>query len=98
MPLTRGIALGYDAQRMIFAFTMLNKKAETIACEISSSAMDELASKRGTLPVEREAQFLRFRETIERIASDNFDEGPIAHGVRVFAKHIKSASHHEPRS
>ena len=94
MPLTRGRILGYDTDRMAFEFTMLNKD-ETVPCEISSAAMDELAGKRGTLPAEREVQFLRLRETIERIASDNFDGDPIVRGavVRVFAKHIRSASH-----
>jgi len=94
MPLTRGRILGYDTDRMAFEFTMLNKD-ETVPCEISSAAMDELAGKRGTLPAEREVQFLRLRETIERIASDNFDGDPIVSGavVRVFAKHIRSAPH-----
>ena len=59
--------MGYDTDRMAFKFTMLNI-GETVPCEISSAAMDELAGKRGTQPAEREAQFLRLRETIERIA------------------------------
>jgi len=94
MPLVRSRILGYDAERMAFEFTMLNKD-ETVPCEISSAAMDELAGKRGTLPAEREAQFLRFRETIERIASDNFDRDATVGGavVRIFAKHIRSAPH-----
>jgi Protein of unknown function (DUF1488) len=92
MPLVRGRILGYDADRMAFEFTMLNKD-QTVPCEISSAAMDELAGKRGTLPAEREAQFLRLRETIERIASDNFDSDAAVRGavVRIFAKHIRSA-------
>ena len=92
MPLTRGRILGYDTDRMAFEFTMLNKD-ETVPCEISSAAMDELAGKRGTLPAEREAQFVRFRETIERIASDQFDSDSTVRGevVRIFAKHIRSA-------
>ena len=94
MPLTRGSVRGYDSQRMAFEFAMFNDKAETVECQISSVAMDELDGKRGTLPAEREAQFLRLREAIERIASDTFDEGTIVRGavVRVFAKHIRSAS------
>ena len=94
MPLTRGRTLGYDVERMAFAFTMLTSKAETVECQISSAAMDELAGKRGTPPAEREAQFLHLREGIERIASDNFDEGIMVQGeiVRVFAKHIRSAA------
>ncbi len=38
MPLVRSRILGYDADRMVFEFTMLNKD-ETVACEISSAAM-----------------------------------------------------------
>jgi hypothetical protein len=89
MPLVRGRILGYDADRMAFEFTMLNED-ETVPCEISSAAMDELAGKRGTLPAEREGQFLRLRETIERIASNEFDSEAIVRGavVRIFAKHI----------
>jgi hypothetical protein len=93
MPLMRNRILGYDAERMAFKFTMLNK-VETVECEISSAAMDDLAGKRGTLPAEREAQFLSLREAIERIASDTCDEGTMVRGavVRIFAKHIRSAS------
>jgi len=89
MPLTQGQILGYDTERMAFQFTMLNE-GETVECAISGAAMDELSGKRGTLPVEREAQFLLLRDAIERIASDNFDsETPVSGGVfRIFAKHV----------
>jgi hypothetical protein len=89
MPLMRGRILGYDVDRMAFKFMMLNK-GETVECEISSVAMDDLGGKRGTLPAEREAQFMRLREVIERIASDNFDSETIVRGavVRIFATHI----------
>jgi Protein of unknown function (DUF1488) len=91
MPLMRGRILGYDAKRMVFEFTMLNKD-ETVECQISSVAMDELAGKRGTPPAEREAQFKRLREIIERIASDNFDNDTVVRGAvtRIFAKHIRT--------
>jgi hypothetical protein len=90
MPLTRGKILGYDAERMAFQFTMVHA-GETVACEISGAAMDELSGKKGTLPVEREAQFLLLRDAIERIASDNFDHDRIEPGdvVRIFAKHVR---------
>ena len=82
--------MGYDTERMAFQFTMLNK-GETVECTISGAAMDELSGKRGTLPAEREAQFLLLREAIERIASDKF-ETPVTGGVvRIFAKDIRSA-------
>jgi hypothetical protein len=94
MTLMRGRIVGYDVDRMAFKFMMLNK-VETVECEISSVAMDDLAGKRGTLPAEREAQFMRLREVIERIASDKFDSDTIVRGavVRIFAKHVRSTSH-----
>ena len=90
MPLTRGKILGYDAERMALQFTMVHA-GETVACEISGPAMDDLAGKKGTLPVEREAQFLLLRDAIERIASDNFDHDSIGPDgvVRIFAKHLR---------
>jgi hypothetical protein len=85
--------LGYDADRMAFEFTMLNKD-ETVPFEISNAAMDELAGKRGTLPAEREAQFLHLRETIERIASDNFDREPVVRdAVVAFSQSIFEVRH-----
>jgi hypothetical protein len=72
---------------MTFQFAMLNE-GETVECWISSAAMDEIAGKRGLLPVQREARFLELREEIERIASEIFDGDTIGRGavVRVFAK------------
>jgi hypothetical protein len=53
MPLVRGRILGYDADRMAFEFTMQNKD-QTVPCEISSAAMDELqASVARCLPSAR---------------------------------------------
>jgi hypothetical protein len=92
MPLTRDRILGYDAERMAFHFTML-LQGETVECTISGAAMDELAGKKGTLPAEREAQFLLLRDAIERIASNNFDSEISVKGgvVRIFAKHLSKA-------
>ena len=91
MPLRRGQVVGYDTNRMIFEFTMVAPDATNVVCQISSAAMDELAGLKGTRPTEREAQFLRLRATIERIASDNFDEDNVDRGpiVQIFAKHIR---------
>ena len=90
MPLTRGRIFGYDAERMAFLFTMVNK-GEPVDCTVSGAAMDQLSDTRGTLPAEREAQFLLLRDAIERIASDTFDsETPLEGGVvRIFAKHVR---------
>jgi hypothetical protein len=76
MPLEWGRIIGYDAGRMTFEFTMIDRAlVAVIECEISAAAMDQLAGTKGTLPVEREPQFMRLRNAIERIASDLFDEG-----------------------
>lgn len=89
MPLTRGKIVGYDTERLAFGFTMLNGD-DTVDCQISDAAMDELAGVRGTPSIARQAQFLSLRDAIEQIASDVFDAGPIVKGsvVRIFTKHI----------
>jgi hypothetical protein len=52
--------------------------------------MDDVAGGKGTLPADREAQFLRLRERIEHIASTIFDEKAVLKGgvLRIFSKHI----------
>jgi hypothetical protein len=89
MPLTRGKLLGYDLERLAFRFSMLNE-SETVECQISDAAMDELAGERGTLSTARQALFLTHRDAIEQIASDLFDATPAVKGaaVRIFTKHI----------
>src|SRR5258705_8701061 len=75
-----------------FEFTMIDRAiVAIIECEISSTAMDQLAGIRGTMPAEREAQFLHLRDTIERIASDLFDEGLATPSglIRIFAQHVR---------
>jgi Protein of unknown function (DUF1488) len=90
MPLTRGRPLGYDSERMALGFTMLNG-GETVECQISGAAMDDLAGGKGTLAADREAQFFRLRDAIEHVASTIFDEKTILEGavLRVFSKHIR---------
>src|SRR5258705_11836655 len=69
---------------------MLND-GETVQCQISDAAMDELAGLKGTESTARQAQFLSLRDTIERIASDLFDEAPTIQGyvIRIFTKHLR---------
>lgn len=90
MPLTRDKIIGHDTERLAFRFTMLND-GETVQCQISDAAMDDLAGMKGTETTARQAQFLSLRETIERIASDLYDEAPRFKGyvVRIFTKHLK---------
>jgi Protein of unknown function (DUF1488) len=87
MPLTRGNVVGYDPTRMSFQFIMMTPMGKSVACEISSIAMDLLAGVKGTLPSKRERQFLKLRDQIERAASELFDKDNLA-AVRLFAKHF----------
>jgi uncharacterized protein DUF1488 len=90
MPLTRGRVTGHDNERLAFKFTMQNGD-ETVECQISDAAMDELAGLKGTQSIARQAQFLALRDAIERVASDMFDQAPAMKGyvVRIFTKHIR---------
>lgn len=92
MPLTRGRIVGYDNERLAFAFTMMNDD-ETVQCRISDAALDDLAGAKGTPSIARQAQFVAHRDTIEGIASDLFDKAPSIKGyvVRIFSKHIQGA-------
>lgn len=92
MPLTRGDILGYDADRMSYKFTMLNGVA-TINCEISNVALGDLVGSRWKTSeiLDKEAQFLKFREQIESVASNIFDTSlPKPSVVRIFAKHLRA--------
>jgi hypothetical protein len=76
---------------MRFEFTVIDEAgANIIECEISRTAVDQLAGIRGTMPAERFSQFLHLRNRIERIASDLFDEMPKPGGqIRVFYHQIR---------
>ena len=90
MPLTRRQILGYDNERLAFAFTMMND-GEAVLCQISDAAMDELAEAKGTPSTARQSQFVAHRDAIEQIASKLFDKSPSIRGyvVRIFSKHIQ---------
>jgi hypothetical protein len=91
MALKRGEIIGYDADKMLFRFTMMDG-ANVVACEISSVAMDDLGGPRwvtSKLP-DRDAQFAQHREAIEELASEQFDNQPYGTRlVRIFAKHVR---------
>ena len=101
MPLTRDRIIGHDIERLAFRFTMLNA-TDTVECQISDAAMDELAGTRGTESMARQAQFLALRDAVEGIASDMFDRVPVVKGrvIRIFTKHVQQASpsRHDPIS
>src|SRR5215469_6581356 len=71
-----GEVRGFNFDRMVVEFTMLNQDKE-IQCAISSAAMDDLEGKRDLRPHERVDQFMRLREVIEEQASRKFFEEQI---------------------
>ena len=73
MPLQRGEVRGYDFNRMILEFTMLNQ-GKVILCAISTAAMDDLEGRRDVRSDQRVDQFMRLREVIEERASRKFFE------------------------
>lgn len=89
MPLARDRIIGHDLERLAFRFTMMND-GDVVHCQISDAAMDELAGMQGTESGARQAQFMSLRETIERLASDLYDEAPRFKGyvVRIFTRHL----------
>ena len=64
MALTQGSFQEYDFNRMVVLFTMKNDAA-SVACAISTDAMDQLEGSSRTTPAQREQQFLRLRDRIE---------------------------------
>jgi hypothetical protein len=73
MPLQQGDVQGYDFNRAVVEFTMLNQ-GKVILCAISTAAMDHLEGRRGVKPDQRVDQFMPLREVIEERASRKFFE------------------------
>ena len=73
MSLQRGEILGYDFNRMVVEFTMLNQ-GNTVQCAISTAAMDDLEGKRDVKADQRVDQFVRLRDAIEERAARKFFE------------------------
>ena len=71
MTLARGSIGGYEFDRMVFKFSMMDGDRE-IPCAVSASAMDDLERGVRTAPDKREEQFVRLRDRIEQCASRKF--------------------------
>jgi hypothetical protein len=63
----------YDFDRMVVRFTMKNDQA-SVACAISTDAMDQLEGSSRTPPAQREQQFMRLRDRIEERAARKFSD------------------------
>jgi hypothetical protein len=73
MPLTQSHFQEYDFDRMVVRFTMKNDQA-SVACAISTDAMDQLEGSSRTPPAQREQQFMRLRDRIEERAARKFSD------------------------
>ena len=71
MTLARGNIRGYEDDRMVLLFSMMDDARE-VPCAVSASAMDDLEHVSRTAPEQREDQFLRLRDRIEQCASRKF--------------------------
>ena len=71
MALTPGSFRGYEYDRMVILFSMIDGQKE-IPCAISTTAMDDLESPERRKPDQREAQFMRLRDRIEERAVRKF--------------------------
>ena len=71
MTLARGNIGGYEFNRMVVLFSMMDGIRE-IPCAVSASAMDDIEHVSRTAPDQREGQFLRLRDQIEQCASRKF--------------------------
>ena len=71
MALTRGSFNGYEFDRMVVLFSMVDGETK-ISCAVSTSAMDDLEKSTRVQPEQRESQFMRLRDRIEQRAVEKF--------------------------
>ena len=71
MTLERGTVKGFEFDRMVVLFSMMDGSKE-VCCAVSTSAMDDLEHMARTKPDQREEQFMRLRGRIEECASRKF--------------------------
>jgi hypothetical protein len=71
MALNRGAIIGFEHDRMVMLFSMVDGDKE-VRCAVSSSAMDDMERGVKAKPDQRDEQFLRLRDRIEQRASRKF--------------------------
>lgn len=71
MALTRGSFGGYEFDRMVVLFSMIDGPRE-VPCAVSTSAMDDLEKSERIKADQREAQFMRLRDQIEEGAARKY--------------------------
>ena len=82
MPLQQGEVLGYDFNRMVVEFTMLNQ-GKVVQCAISTAALDDLEQNKSVKADGRVDQFVRLRAAVEERAEQKFSAGFVETGGRV---------------
>lgn len=76
MAFTSGKFRGYDIDRSVVLFSIMND-ADEIPCAVSTSAMDDLDGARRTPADQREQQFMRLRASIEAKAGLKFSNAEL---------------------
>ena len=74
MTFARGNIRGYDDDRMVLLFSMMDDGGREVPCAVSAAAMDELEHVPRTPADRREEQFSRLRDRIEACASRKFEK------------------------
>lgn len=87
MPLQRGEVLGYDFNRMVVEFTMLNQ-GKIIPCAISTAALDDLERNTSVKAEGRVDQFVRLRTVVEERAEQKFSAGFVEASGRVVLRSV----------
>ena len=85
MPLQQGEVLGYDFNRMVVEFTMLNQ-GKVVPCAISTAALDDLEHTTSVKENGRVDQFIRLRAAIEERAEQKFSAGFVEAGGRLILR------------
>jgi Protein of unknown function (DUF1488) len=82
MTLQQGEIVGYDFNRMVVEFTMINQ-GKVVSCAISTAALDELEGSPRVKADHRVEQFVRFRAVVEERAEKKFSDGFVEVGGRI---------------
>jgi hypothetical protein len=76
MAFTSGKFQGYDIDRSVVLFSMMDDLTE-VPCAISTTAMDDLEGAKRTPATQREQQFMRLRISIEEKAGLKFSNSEL---------------------
>ena len=82
MALQQGKVLGYDFNRMVVEFTMVNQ-GKVVPCSISTAALDDLEKNSSVKADGRVDQFVRLRAVVEEHAEKKFSAGFVESGGRL---------------